>query len=60
LEGEFAMVVEKPEKKIYSFRFDENLVDELKLHATKENRSFSNFVETILKSYLKENTQIRA
>ncbi len=48
------MAQEKTEKKVYSFRFEENLVDELKRYASLENRSFSNFIETILKAYLAE------
>ena len=41
------------EKKVYSFRFDETLMEALKEYAGKENRSLSNLVETILKDYLK-------
>lgn len=36
------------EKKVFSFRFDEEIVDRLKYYAKKQNRNFSNFVETIL------------
>lgn len=42
------------EKKVYSFRFDERLVDQLKCYAQEENRTLSNFVETILKEYLNQ------
>ncbi len=42
------------EKKVYSFRFDERLVDQLKYYAQEENRTLSNFVETILKEYLNQ------
>jgi len=45
---------EKPEKKVYSFRFEQQLVSELKAFAQKENRSFSNFVETVLKAYVEK------
>ena len=41
------------EKKVYSFRFDEDFVEELRAIAKEENRTLSNFVETILKEYLK-------
>ncbi len=40
------------EKKVYSFRFSEEMVQNLQKYANEENRSLSNFVETILKNYL--------
>lgn len=42
------------EKKVISFRFDNDLIQQLKHYAELENRSLSNFVETILKQELKE------
>ncbi len=41
------------EKRVYSFRLSEQMVEELQKHAENENRSLSNLVETILKNYLK-------
>ena len=40
------------EKKVYSFRFDEDMVDRLRTYAEAENRTLSNMVETILLQYL--------
>ena len=40
------------EKRVYSFRFDPEMVARLQLRAEEENRSLSNLVETILKQYL--------
>ena len=40
------------EKKTYSFRFDEDMVNKLKVYAEAENRKLSNLVETILLQYL--------
>ena len=40
------------EKKVYSFRFDEAMVDRLRTYAEAENRTLSNMVETILLQYL--------
>lgn len=40
------------EKKVYSFRFDPEMVALLQERALEENRSLSNLVETILKQYL--------
>ena len=37
-----------------TFRFDEELINKLKEYAIKDNRSFSNFVETILKDHVKQ------
>ena len=39
------------EKRVYSFRFDPEMVARLQLRA-EENRSLSNLLETILKHYL--------
>lgn len=35
-------------KQIYSFKFDPELLKELQREAKKENRSFNNYVETLL------------
>ena len=40
------------EKKVYSFRFEESMVEELQVFAKRENRSLSNLVETVLKNYI--------
>ncbi len=40
------------EKKVYSFRFDEEMVDKLRSYAREENRTVSNLIETILLKYL--------
>ena len=40
------------EKKVYSVRLDESLLNELKIIAESENRSLSNLVETVLKKYV--------
>ena len=40
------------EKKTYSFRFSEDMVDRLRTYAEAENRTLSNMVETILLQYL--------
>ena len=45
------------EKKVLSLRLDDELIEKLKLLAEKENRSLSNFIETILKKYIKESAQ---
>lgn len=42
------------EKKTISIRLDDEMIQELQLLAKKENRNFSNLVETILKKYLEE------
>ncbi len=42
------------EKKVYSFRFDEEMVTKLKIYAEQENRKLSNLVETILLQYIAE------
>ena len=40
------------EKKTYSFRFSEDMVERLRAYAEAENRTLSNMVETILLQYL--------
>ena len=40
------------EKKTYSFRFSEDMVDRLRAYAEAENRTLSNMIETILLQYL--------
>ena len=40
------------EKKVYSFRFDEDMVEKLRLYGQQENRPLSNLVETVLLDYL--------
>ena len=42
------------EKKTYSFRLEDELVEALRKLAEKENRKLSNMVETILKKYVEE------
>ena len=42
------------EKKVLSFRLDEKVIEKLKSLAEKENRTLSNFIETILKNYIQE------
>ena len=42
------------EKKIYSFRFELELIEKLQKYAKEENRTLSNMVETILKAYIAE------
>ena len=42
------------EKRVYSFRLDEGMVNKLKDYAAQENRKFSNLVETILLKYIAE------
>lgn len=41
------------EKKSYSFRLHQDIIDQIQLQAAEENRSLSNMVETILLQYLK-------
>lgn len=40
------------EKKVYSFRFSEEMVEKLRACAEAENRTLSNMIETILLQYL--------
>ena len=39
------------EKKVYSFRLDTQLMEQLQTYAKEENRTLSNMVETVLKRY---------
>lgn len=41
------------EKKVYSFRLNEELMTSLKKISEEQNRNLSNLVETILKDYIK-------
>jgi len=41
------------EKKIFSLRLDDEVLERLKQLAEKENRTLSNYVETILKKHIK-------
>ena len=43
------------EKKVYSFRFEDELIEILKRIAAEQNRSLSNLIETVLKEYIKSN-----
>ena len=45
------------EKIVYSFRFDEDIIDKLRVYAEAENRNLSNMVETILLQYLSKREQ---
>lgn len=40
------------EKKTYSIRLEEEIVEKVKAYARQENRNFSNMVETILLQYI--------
>lgn len=40
------------EKKTYSFRLEEDLVEQLRIYAKEENRNLSNMIETILLQYV--------
>lgn len=42
------------EKKNFTFRLNEELVDKLRLCAKNENRNLSNMVETILINYIEQ------
>jgi len=42
------------EKKVVSIRLDEDFIEELKACAKLENRPLSNFIETVLKEYIKK------
>ena len=42
------------EKKVYSFRRELGLVEDLQTYAKQENRKLSNLVETVLKRSVKE------
>ena len=45
------------EKRVLSVRLDQELINKLKLIAKDENRPLSNLVETILKQYVKKNSE---
>ena len=45
------------EKKVVSIRLDEDLIQNFKEAAQKQNRSLSNLVETILKEYASKQQQ---
>ncbi len=45
------------EKKVYSFRLDIDMVNQLQYYAERDNRTLSNLVQTILKNYLNEKQQ---
>lgn len=42
------------EKKVISIRLDEEFIEELKKCAKAENRPLSNFIETVLKGYVRK------
>lgn len=42
----------RDERRVYSFRLEEKMMEKLKVHAKEDNRTLSNLVETILKSYI--------
>lgn len=42
------------EKRVVSIRLEESFIQELKVQAAKENRYLSNFIETVLKEYMKK------
>lgn len=42
-------------KKAHTFRFNKVKVDEWKIQAKKENRTLTNFIETVLNKYISEN-----
>lgn len=42
-------------KKAHTFRFSKVKVDEWKVQAKKENRTLTNFIETVLNKYISEN-----
>ena len=42
------------EKKVYRFRLEIGLVEDLQTYAKQENRKLSNLVETVLKRYVEE------
>lgn len=45
------------EKKVYSFRLEIGLVEDLQIYAKQENRKLSNLVETVLKRFRKNKRQ---
>ena len=42
------------EKRVYSFRLEDSLVEDLQKYAKQQNRTLSNLVETLLKGYVAE------
>jgi len=48
------VIVMGVEKKVVSIRLDEDFIEELKACAKLENRPLSNFIETVLKEYIKK------
>lgn len=42
------------EKKIYSFRLDADIVNQLQRYAEHHNRSLSNLIQSILKQYMEK------
>ncbi len=46
---------EKEEKLMRSVRFDKVVMDKIQKEAEKQNRSFNNMVDTIIKQYVKDN-----
>lgn len=47
------------EKKVYSFRLETQLIEQLQTYAKEENRTLSNMVETVLKRYAAQKEQER-
>lgn len=45
------------EKKTYSFRLEEDLVEQLRIYAKEENRNLSNMIETILLQYVSKRVE---
>jgi len=48
------------EKQVVSCRLDEKIIEKLKEIAEKENRTLSNLMETILKKYLTEQSNVNS
>ena len=42
------------EKQVLSMRLDEDVIEELKRLAEQENRTLSNYIETLLKKHIKD------
>ena len=42
------------EKKVLSIRIDDEIIERLKVLADAENRSLSNYIETILKGHIEQ------
>ena len=45
----------KPLKEKVSIKLDSNIVDKIKILADDDDRSFSQYINMVLKDYLKEN-----